>query len=116
MVLIPVDEWLGDFTDQANGANSPVTGGYYLDVDSATFPKRSVRAMVRNNGTGYIKNVFQPATNGEVILQANARQRLWFFFARTDSAGSSTWYSESFVSAKITLKANQRYLSMRGDR
>jgi hypothetical protein len=116
LVLIPVDEWLGDFTDQANAVMSPITNDYYLDVDSATFPKRSVRAQVRHVETGRIKNSFQPATNGEAILQANAAQRLWFFFARTESAGSSDWRSEPFASAKITLKANQRYLSMRGDR
>lgn len=116
LVLIPTDEWLGDFTDKQNSATSPLTDGYYLDVDSATFPKRSVRAMVRNDATDAIKNVYQPVVNGEAILQANARQRLWFFFARTASSGSTDWRSEPTMAAKITLSATQRYLGMRGAR
>lgn len=116
LVLIPTDEWLGDFTDKENSATSPLTNLYYLDVDSATFPKRSIRAQVRDNKFNQIKNVFQPVVNGEAILQANARQRLWFFFARTESSGSSDWRSEPWMAAKITINATQRYLGMRGAR
>ena len=116
LVLIPTDEWLGDFTDKENSATSPLTNLYYLDVDSATFPKRSIRAQVRGNKFNKIKNVFQPVVNGEAILQANARQRLWFFFARTAAASSTDWRSEPWMAAKITLGATQRYLGMRGAR
>lgn len=83
VVLIPVDEWSGDFVDNALEDDSGVAYRYLLDVDSLAYPKRDIRSLVRTaNVVERMRAVYQPITNGPAVLQANADQKLWFLAAR----------------------------------
>jgi len=91
VVLIPVDEWSGDFVDNALEDDSGVGHGYKLDIDSVAHPKKNIRALVRTaDASEYVRSVYQPVTSGPAILQANADQRLWFLTARGVYMGEHT--------------------------
>jgi hypothetical protein len=116
LVLIPVDEWAADLTDGENSAASALSSGFYLDVDSVSFPKRQLRNAVKATGTNYTKAIWQQIANGPAILQANARQRLWLLSLRTASAGSSDWRSEPDVVHRVQMWSAERYRWARGSR
>lgn len=116
LVLIPVDEWAADLTDGENSAASALASGYYLDVDSVSFPKRQLRNAVKATGTDYTKAIWQQVANGPAILQANARQRLWLLSMRTASAGSTDWRSEPDVVHRVQIWSAERYRWARGAR
>lgn len=116
LVLIPVDEWAADLTDGENSASSALASGYYLDVDSVSFPKRQLRNAVKATGTDYTKAIWQQVANGPAILQANARQRLWLLSMRTASAGSTDWRSEPDVVHRVQMWSAERYRWARGAR
>jgi hypothetical protein len=96
--IIPVDEWAGDFIDTALEDDSGVGNGYKLDIDSVTFPKRRIRALVRSaDSSELIRASYQPITPGPAILQANADQRLWFLTARAAYRGEHTGLDNASV-------------------
>jgi hypothetical protein len=91
LILIPVDEWAGDFVDNALEDDSGVGNGYRLDVDSLSYPKRRIRSLIRSaDDSEFIKASYQPITPGPAILQANADQKLWFLSARAVYLGTQT--------------------------
>lgn len=94
LILLPVDEWAIDATDKALETDSEVgaSGGFpkVMDIDSVTNFKRNIRALVRRFGSNLITSIYQPITNGEAILQANAPQRLHFLAARALLTGAHT--------------------------
>ena len=81
VILMPVDEWAGDFIDLVNDANSVIANQSLLDVDSISHPKRFLRSLARKIGNA-IYAIYQGITNGPNLLQANKDQRLWFLTAR----------------------------------
>ncbi|MHC4620117.1 MAG: WD40/YVTN/BNR-like repeat-containing protein [Planctomycetota bacterium] len=89
LVLIPVDEWAGDFVDRALEADSGVQNNWLLDVDSVSFPKRKIRALVRD-AADFVRSIYESVTPSPAILQANADQRLWFLSARAAVYGTHT--------------------------
>lgn len=91
VVLIPIDEWAGDFIDSALENDSGVGNGRLLDIDSVTYPKRRIRSLVRTaDASEFITASYQPITPGPAILQSNADQRLWFLTARAVYLGEDT--------------------------
>lgn len=116
LVLMPVDEWAADLTDGENSATSALASGFYLDVDSVSFPKRQLRNAVKSTGTNYTKAIWQQVANGPAILQANERQRLWLLTLRTASAGSSDWRSEPDAVHRVQMWSAERYRWARGSR
>ncbi|MGD8500801.1 MAG: hypothetical protein PVJ86_09150, partial [Phycisphaerales bacterium] len=71
--------------------DSGVTNGYLLDVDSVAYPKRDIRALVRQADTvGYVRSIYEATTPGPAILQSNQNQRLWFLTARGVISGTHT--------------------------
>ncbi len=116
LVLIPVDEWIGDF--QLPNALDPtisnsVEGENYLDLDSISNPKTVLSAYNRNE-SGLIKGIYQTTSNGPMILQKEARQRLWFL-AMSYRSATKTCNSEPSILGGVYLKKVQRYISLRGD-
>jgi len=118
LILIPVDEWAGDFVDTSNEAGTPIIEDAFLSVNSLIpkFDLRSVVWLIQPALTERIRSVWLPISAGPVILQANARQRLWFLTLRTFAAGSADWRCEPYIGSTLQVTANKRYLSMRGDR
>jgi hypothetical protein len=126
LILLPVDEWAGEFIDIDNDLNSILgrSGTYpgnsrILDIDSCIFPKRKIRSLVRYDDYPSIQNdavatFYKPRTNGPSILQHNADQRLWFLSTRFASAGSSDIRCEPAIAHTIQTYCIARYFSGRG--
>jgi hypothetical protein len=86
-----------------------------MDIDSVRNPKVLGRSLVRlDDGNESISSNYEFATNGEVILQANADQRVWVLSAHIGS--NSEWLSEPSVAWSVQVTKNQRYLTQRGSR
>lgn len=114
LILIPTDEWAGEFIDTVNTASSALMGGYTLEIDSVTNPKQSITAKTKTP-TGMVASIWQSNANGPAILQSNANQRLWFFSAKTASAGSTEWVSNPEMLHEIKVYKNEQYLGLRGN-
>lgn len=115
LVLIPVDEWSGDFTDL-----SPDVDSHALDdvsdillVDSITNPKTSIRAYVYASGSGASYGPWSCRTAGPMMLQANTQQRLWSLLARYYTT-DDVWDAPPNLCCKQRLYKQQKYFSMRG--
>jgi hypothetical protein len=79
LILMPSDEWLGFFSDDVSNLETALQHGQKLLVDSVFNPKVYMRAIGQSSDADeFVKSIWSPDANGPVILQANARQRLWF--------------------------------------
>ncbi len=82
LILIPTDEWAGDFVDGANTTDSTLENGKYLEVDSISYPKYDRRSIIKNVGSDFVSTIWENISSGPAMLQANKKQRLWFLSAR----------------------------------
>lgn len=111
LILIPVDEWAADYKDSwTSGSTGWIERDYYLDADGITYPKRPKRAVVKTDAD-LVCDIWVAITPQPPMLQANTRQRLWFFTVRNPGV-----WSEPYHGHTIQMWKNQRYLSMRGNR
>ncbi|HXF62307.1 MAG TPA: hypothetical protein VNK95_11865 [Caldilineaceae bacterium] len=112
LILIPVDEWAVDATIPALNTTdaSEVDGESYLDIDSVSSPKEPLVAYNRTLA-GLIKVRYQAIAGGPAMLQAGARQRLWFLAALYNGQ----WASYPEMVGAVQIEAVQRYLGLRGD-
>jgi len=117
LILMPIDEWAGDFNNLSATTYLPVIGdGAYLEAGSITIPKRTITAY-HYDANGAVQDVYLPISSGEAILQANKDQRLWFLeWTRTSVSNPALGDSEPCIALKISLYKAQRYFSMRGNR
>lgn len=115
LILIPVDEWAGDFGARSEESEDSVQLIDYLDVDSLE-PRYPVRALVRTESGDYVKTRWASITNGPAILQPNVDQRLWFFSMELRTDSSPELQAPPYHGFSIQLYRNQRYYSYRGDR
>ena len=118
LVIIPVDEWVGDFTDtrDTTGGVSTLDQQTTMEVDSVTYPKVAIYNVLTNNATNAVEGFFNTVSGGHAILQANADQKLWAFSARRASVGSTDWRSEIEVAHSVQVFKADRYLGLRGSR
>lgn len=119
LILLPADEWFGEFTDRSlRSVDAGATNGRYLDLDSTTDLRRTVRSNVRRTADGYrAANAWTPAGADPVHLRENKKQRLWCLFSRYATVGSSTDERADIEQVYgVKLFANQRYFSLRGVR
>jgi hypothetical protein len=118
LVLIPTDEWSGDFADLADIDDSIIGKQdnirHFLDIDSVRNPKVLGRSLVRLDDANESISANYEFDSGEVILQANADQRVWVLSAHIGS--NDEWLSEPFVGWSVQAFKNQRYLTQRGSR
>lgn len=108
LILLPVDEWAADCLDVSRIAESIIgqlsSVKRYLDIDGVTVPKMELQTVVRKESDDSRVSDYNPVANGRPMLQANARQRLWFLMARnhvvtgTVTAASSTVLTDSTAS------------------
>jgi hypothetical protein len=116
IILIPVDEWALDAVDVVNTSLSVNGEDRFLDIDGLT-PKTDIRTLVRYDNVDEVAvSEWNPITNGPPILQANARQRLWFFCVGDAPAIVTDNCANPVLAHSIQPFKNQRYLGMRGDR
>ncbi len=90
LVLIPVDEWAGDFLDSAFNQESYIENGRLLEVDSLTNLKRNIRALVKSNAGNVAYSIYQTVANGEAIMQPHEDQKLWFLMMKGIYTGMHT--------------------------
>lgn len=91
LVLMPIDEWTGDFVDAALEEDSGIANGYALDADSVTHIKRSLRALVHTaDASQFVRSVYEHVNLGPALLQANADQNLYFLSAIAVAKGTHT--------------------------
>lgn len=115
LILLPVDEWAGDFAHtNLTNANLPsgIYGGEQLDVDSITNPKATL-SVYNRAASGLIKAIYQPISNGQAFLQMGQQQRLWFLASQYDFSGSS-WGALPAVAGTVRVNKVQQYLGLRG--
>lgn len=127
LVLIPIDEWSGDFVDTVgttvlSALGDTSEGGTKLYIDSAVWQHGTVRALLQGAATDTIDSVWQSVANGPVIAQVNkdsvTGQRLWFLFAKRHDVNfeEDDWRSNHEHSNIIEVEFVQRYLGSRGSR
>jgi hypothetical protein len=116
IALIPVDEWAGDFSFTEENSAALLQRVRYLNVDSVTYPKAGIRSILFNESNDRAVSFYLTVANDDAILQANTKQRLWFFAMRAVyAAGVFDYYESNPISAYvIQMFRNQRYWSMRG--
>lgn len=111
LILIPADEWIGEF----NGSGGLDTAGLgdYIDIDSATFPKRILRSLTRRNGSKLVSGVWQSSASGPFTLQPAQKQRLWTL---AESYNVEEVYNPSphTLVHEVKLWHHARWLGLRG--
>jgi hypothetical protein len=121
LILMPVDEWACDALDTRNDYFSRVdrylsAGTYYpryLDIDGLTYPKQT-SALVKDVATDQYILPYYYVSPGDPIVQANARQRLWFLCVRYDATGTIYNTADPEITNRIQISRTQRYYSRRG--
>lgn len=119
LVLIPIDEWAGEFI-ASDRDDAPIA--YDIDsltaldrsklvIDSATLPKVPIRAQSRLEGTDDIIAGWR-CINKRPAFVNTGRQRLWLF----GIASPVGPYAKPSVCYRVQLDLVQRYMAMRGDR
>ena len=122
LILIPVDEWSGEFASLdsavASSLGKDVTYGVrLLEIDSVIDLKRPIRALLRV-ASGYFERwaSWEAIAAGPAILQVNADQRLFFLATRyADPADLTDQRSEFEVGFSVQLVRTQRYETLRGE-
>jgi len=114
LILIPVDEWSGDFED--TGQQTNLTQGRYLLVDSVLHPKAQIRSLARDTVNDNVLSVWRPIANGEAMLQANADQKMWHLVMYYDGVSGVEIVARPDICHSVEVERTQKYLSMRGDR
>lgn len=119
VILMPVDEWAGEFFNPNTENPGSFEYGDLLTVDSLTRPKDDIRSLIYNS-SGAVEGLYQVATTGPLLLNPNSEQKFWFLMARHYRyldlvVNPFRWMSlhESGVSVKIS--AVDRYHGLRGD-
>lgn len=112
LILLPADEWIGDFND----TNELGAAGLerYIDIDSATFPKRILRATVRQRGSELVTGVWNTSASGVFALQPGEQQRLWFLCNQLNQGDESQGSAHTIVH-QVKLWHHARWLGLRGN-
>lgn len=117
LILMPTDEWAGEFfyyTGVTNIGQYTIGDLDYLSVISTSNYKRFVDARLIKESTNKIDNPFNAVSTTKPNVNTNT-VRLWFLQASRSTAAryKDSGYS---VCGRILLDKNAYYLGMRGDR
>ncbi len=114
LILIPADEWIGDFQGDTNYGASPVVSVIprYIDIDSVIGFRMGIRGLLRQRDSeDSAIYVYKPVSSGPCVLQTN-RQKIWTLLATISGAGFISNYN---LLAALQIQANQRYFTGRGN-
>jgi hypothetical protein len=115
LVLMPIDEWAGEFHDPSSDFAWAVTTEFYVDADSITKPKRGLITQLRRVSDDARIAGWQAITSGsQIILQASSAQRLWFMTKRLFSGADYDNHSYVDMCHTVRVNAVKRYYSARG--
>lgn len=109
LIMIPADEWIGDFDFLRSGITN------HVDIDSATFPKRTIRSLQRKNGSNLIDSVASSSVSGAFGLQPGQRQKLWVL--AQNFTPSFDYFTDSLHTLvhQIKLWHHARWVGLRGN-
>lgn len=123
IILIPVDEWGGDFRNP--GATAQIGADFYLtslnqgdllDVDSCTNPRSRISSFARKAQSRQVVGHWEPVANGPVTLPLGEQARLWILTAQAFNSPVWLWESQpNYLGAGI-LSYIQRFMGLRGSR
>lgn len=111
LILIPVDEWAGDFIAAnlgSTGSASSNRADTYFDADSIGLPKVDLRGILRLESTNGITSRWQSVAT-QFQLKRGKAQRLWFFTFQ--NTGTTAMHQTLHTTR---LYRAQQYLSTRG--
>lgn len=108
-ILFPVDEWSGEFWH--NSLNFCTS--QYLDIDSATNSSKLVSVNAKSVSDDSVVTPLSQITAGEIVLQVDEDQKLWFFALAGPQMDESKNPNVG-ISYKVQVQAVKRYFSMRG--
>jgi hypothetical protein len=118
IILIPTDEWTGNFGMPKITGTTVLEYGQYLDVDGITIPRQYRAAQMESRTVpglprGDIVNALWSRIASSVpIFQANTNQRLWFFQYKQQN-GMVSYFEDS---GSVRAERSARYLLARGSR
>jgi len=125
LVLIPCDEWIGDFCSNIADVSDDIGMTEQLDIDSATMPYSPIEAHNRydnDRGAGgayllFDKSTWTAASSEPAFWQANKAQNLWFLGMDLYAANSPYWLSfSSYDLIRVQFRGVRRYILARGSR
>ena len=74
LILLPTDQMAGEIS----GTGSiPLDETYYIESDAINYPGKAKRCFLKNSTSGNIIGSLDAVLNGEQVLHASTRQRLW---------------------------------------
>lgn len=103
-VLMPTDEWAGEYYYQEEGSGL-LYNGRYLDIDGLN-PKKTT-SFLKQTSTDVDLARYYKRQNGIPAVQSNARVRVWHLF----NVLGVTWFL-----SRVDLSHTQRYELTRGER
>lgn len=112
LILIPSDEWIGEASDDNLLAQAGLES--YIDLDSATFPKRVLRATTRQRGSELVTGILNTSATGVFSLQPGQKQRLWFLFSQLNEDDESQGSAWTLVH-QIKMYHHARWVGLRGE-
>ena len=115
LILIPSDEWIGDVKTE-EGIQNAIIGNETAVLDSVTNQKRPINAY-HTSASGTLKAILT-AFSQEVVLSQNKSQRMYFLFYTVDRDDSDSQFGERsspWALAEISVSAQKKYLSLRGE-
>ena len=118
LIVMPADEFIGSFygSHTSHGDYGPnLFGTNYLDINSATFPKKMVYCPVRQRATDYLESQWTNANAGPFQLEGERRTRLWFLAQNPHNVIALRKYAQHSYSHNIQLAIARQYLSAIGE-
>jgi len=115
LILLPTDEWFGDYVDDVLSTLTPLAEARYMELDSIANPRERLRPLIKNAATNGVVAVYEPQSPGPVLLQPQADQRMWYLFDRSATTGTGDWDASSHILISKQARRMARYLGMRGD-
>jgi len=124
VVLVPADEWIGEFIDPTENAGyfsklgvAQITEGQrHLQVNPIKHPKHKGLAQIMSSwatwagaptGTSILR--WLPIMGVDPVLQPNEEQKLWLFTEALESVGADEWISEPWQCYRLQMWRNSRW-------
>lgn len=107
LVLLPTDQMAGEIS----GTGSiPLDATYHIESDAIGYPGKAKRCFLKNSSSGNIVGSLDVVLNGEQVLHASTRQRLWCVVV--NGAGGTWDYNLVYG---VEIEKLQRYHYLRSD-
>lgn len=116
LIIIPADEWLGDYVDAALSETTALREGYVFEADSIGNPKAITRGIVRGAATDAISATYVPLPPGPAMYQPQATQRYWCLFDKSNTLETPDWDASPHIGLSVKSERVSRYIGMRGSK